>query len=307
MLGASSTPHIVVQIHVEPGETKTIDPPLRPGDYRIRAPQYDDQHEVQWNGETGFPEITAVAGGLGLGAASPTGKIRLINNSGKRVTFVIEELEWRADALTGDQAIARAAFRRYCPDQLLRPGDDVRISNVALMFTDLKGSTSLYEAIGDAAAYKLVSDHFVYLTEIIESLRGTVVKTIGDAIMAAFSDGADAAAAGIMLQSGIGDFNKGRDDGGVILKVGLHQGSCIAVTADGRLDYFGSMVNLAARLQGQSQGGDIVLSTDLVDEVGQEHLTQNPLDFEMIQESGTLRGLGEPVSYWRMVKRSGTS
>ena len=132
-----------------------------------------------------------------------------------------------------NQAIARAAFRRFCPEQLLRPGDDVRISNVVLLFTDLKGSTSLYEAIGDAAAYKLVRDHFEYLTEVVEAHHGTLIKTMGDAIMAAFSDGWDAVTAAIRLQSGVADFNHGREDGGVILKIGLHQGATDHVLLEG--------------------------------------------------------------------------
>ena len=162
---------------------------------------------------------------------------------------------------------------------------------MVLLFTDLKGSTSLYEAIGDAAAYKLVRDHFVYLTDVVEAHRGTLIKTMGDAIMAAFTDGWDAVTAAIQLQTGVADFNRGRDDGGVVLKIGLHQGSCIAVTADGKLDYFGSMVNLAARLQGESQGGDIVLSNDLVDAVQVADLMPEAQRFEMTKASASLRGL----------------
>lgn len=306
MLGASTTPHIVVQRHVEPGEELIIDPPLSPGAYRIRAPQLEGQHDIEHGGE-GFPELVAKSGRLELGGPGATGRIALRNLGTGRATFVIEELAWRKNAVTGDQAIARAAFRRYCPDQLLRPGDDVRISNVVLLFTDLKGSTSLYEAIGDAAAYKLVRDHFVYLTDVVEAHRGTLIKTMGDAIMAAFSDGWDAVTAAIRLQSGVADFNRGRDDGGVVLKIGLHQGSCIAVTADGRLDYFGSMVNLAARLQGESHGGDIVLSTDLVDAVQVADLMPEAQRFEMAQASASLRGFDHPVGYWRLTLQDGAS
>ena len=56
------------------------------------------------------------------------------------------------------------AFRRLCPEQLLRPGDNAEIGWIAIMFTDLKGSTELYDALGDAAAYSLVRDHFAFLS-----------------------------------------------------------------------------------------------------------------------------------------------
>ena len=307
MLGASTTPHILVQRHVDPGHAMTVDPPIRPGTIRVRAPQLDNQHDIDWDGTVGFPVVTARHGRLELGDAGPNGEIRLVNDGTGRVTFVVEELAWRTDALTGDQAIARSAFRRYCPDQLLRPGDDVRISNVVLLFTDLKGSTSLYEAIGDTAAYKLVRDHFAYLRDVVEAERGTLIKTMGDAIMAAFSDGADAVTAALWLQLGIAGFNQGREDGGVILKIGLHQGSCIAVTADDRLDYFGSMVNLTARLQGESRGGDIVLSTALVDAVDPAALMPDGQEFDMTRETGVLRGFDQLVAFWRLVLRDDTS
>lgn len=302
MMGASSVPHILVQRHVEAGETMHIDPPIAPGSYRLRAPQLVGQHDTEWSGEGGFPEVQANDGRLELGPASPHGEILLKNESSGRVTFMLEKLTWRDDALTGDQAIARAAFRRFCPGQLLRQGDEVQISNVALLFTDLKGSTSLYEALGDAQAYTLVRDHFDFLLKVVEARRGTLIKTMGDAIMAAFSDGRDAVAAAIELQTGVAAFNEGRDDGGVVLKIGVHQGACIAVTADGKLDYFGSMVNMAARLQGESAGGDIVLSSPLAEAVGPDALNAPDGRFVPKQESGILRGFDHPVPFWRLTQ-----
>ena len=93
----------------------------------------------------------------------------------------------------------------------------------------------------------------------------------------------------------------------MILKIGLHQGACIAVTADGRLDYFGSMVNLSARLQGESRGGDIVLSTDLVEAVDPGELMPEGQDYEMTEESASLRGFDHPVAYWRLVLLDGAT
>jgi len=78
------------------------------------------------------------------------------------------------------------AFRRLCPEQLLRPGDDVEIGRVAIVFTDLQGSTKLYDALGDATAFHLVRDHFAFLSERVERHNGLIVKTVGDAVMAAF-------------------------------------------------------------------------------------------------------------------------
>ena len=82
---------------------------------------------------------------------------------------------------------------------------------------------------------------------------GAVVKTIGDAVMASFGDPADAVKAALAMQA------RDRCDHELVLKLGIHVGPSVVVTLNDRLDYFGSTVNMAARLQGQSQGGDIVL------------------------------------------------
>jgi class 3 adenylate cyclase len=178
--------------------------------------------------------------------------------------------------------IAMPAFRRLCPEQLLRPGDDVEIGRVAIVFTDLQGSTKLYDALGDATTFHLVRDHFAFLSERMERHNGFIVKTVGDAVMAAFHDPADAVRAVLSIQDEVADFNRGRRDGGVILKVGLHLGSCIAVTAGGVLDYFGSTVNTASRLEHQCRGGEVIKGRMLS------------------EDSATLRGLSEPVRFVRV-------
>lgn len=300
MMGAPSVPHIKVQRHVGPGESLEIDPPLRPGGYRLRTTQAGPQTDVDWDGEMGFPTVLAQDGDIIAGPPAPAGKVLLENRTQRNLTFVIEELAWRQDALTGDRAIVLPAFRQYCPEQILRPGDDVAIANVVLLFTDLKGSTSLYEALGDGAAYNLVRDHFDYLTALVEGHGGVLVKTIGDAVMAAFAQPEQAVQATMAAQMGIAEFNRDREDGGVILKLGLHQGPCIAVTTDLRLDYFGSTVNVAARLQGESLGHDVVLSDTLMSAPGVREILANSPVAAPVQETAILRGVEKPVRLWRI-------
>lgn len=300
MMGAPSVPHIKVQRHVGPGAALEIDPPLRPGRYRLRTTQAGDQTDIDWDGEQGFPTVIAEGDRILAGAPGDKGTIVLANRTERNLTFVIEEFAWRRDALTGDRAIALPAFRQYCPEQILRPGDDVAIANVVLLFSDLKGSTSLYESLGDGPAYNLVRDHFDYLTALIEAQGGVLVKTIGDAVMAAFTDPASAVRAALAAQTGISEFNRDRGDGGVVLKLGLHQGPCIAVTTDLRLDYFGSTVNVAARLQGESRGRDIVLSDALMTAPGVRELLAGSQAAPAVRETASLRGVERPTLLWRI-------
>src|SRR6202047_1776159 len=131
------------------------------------------------------------------------------------------------------------------------------------MFTDLKGSTELYDALGDVTAYNLVRDHFVFLLERVQQNHGFVVKTVGDAVMAAFSRPDDAVRAALAIQDDVASFNSARGGGNatpIVLKLGLHAGSCIAVTTGDALDYFGATVNIAARLEHQCRGGEVIVS-----------------------------------------------
>jgi class 3 adenylate cyclase len=165
------------------------------------------------------------------------------------------------------------------------------------VFTDLQGSTKLYDALGDATAFHLVRDHFAFLSERVERHNGLIVKTVGDAVMAAFHDPADAMRGVLSIQDEVADFNRGRRGGGVILKLGLHLGSCIAVTAGGVLDYFGSAVNTASRLEHQCRGGEVIVSEAvLADSEAREALKGRAVT----EDSAMLRGLSEPVRFVRV-------
>jgi class 3 adenylate cyclase len=78
--------------------------------------------------------------------------------------------------------------------------------------------------------------------------------------MASFADHESAIAAAFDIQDDIALFNDEQGELAIALKIGLHEGQCIAVTNDDYLDYFGSTVNMAARLQSEAQGGEVVLS-----------------------------------------------
>jgi len=300
MMGAQSTPHIIVQRDVGPDETLDLEISLPAGAYRVRTAEAGSSFDFDSDGMAGpFPAVIALgADDIVAGEPGLPGHVRFENKSERRLAFVIEDQAWRDDALTGDQAITMAAFRELLPHQVVRPGEEVNVGEVTLLFTDLKGSTSLYADIGDAMAYRLVRDHFDFLRAAVRDHHGSVVKTIGDAVMASFGEPADAIDAALAMQSGVADFNDGRDDGGIVLKLGLHNGACIGVNTDGTLDYFGNMVNITARLEGQSLGGDIVLSQSLADD---PEVARRLIDCPQNTEQVTLRGVRDPVAIVRLL------
>jgi class 3 adenylate cyclase len=147
---------------------------------------------------------------------------------------------------------------------VLAPDQQIGIENLSIFFTDLKGSTSLYEEIGETSTFNRVRTHFQFLTQRIRRHEGAIVKTIGDAVMAVFSLLERAIQAALEIQSEIEDFNRSLAlDPPLIIKIGIHHGPAIAVNANDRLDYFGRTVNIAARVQRESLGGDVVLTQEL--------------------------------------------
>ena len=296
LFGPMSTPHVKIQVALEPGETRTVPAKLKAGDYRLRTLEIGGEIDLGFDGGA-FPEIVLDGEDIRTGAAAADGSIAAANRGDRRRTLIVESREWVSDALTAERATTLQTFRDLFSDQVLRPGDEVAISQVALMFTDLRGSTALYERVGDAGAYRLVREHFAFLAKVIRERNGNIVKTIGDAVMAAFTDPADAVQAALAVQRNVADFNGSLDGEDLVIKLGLHCGACIAVTLNDRLDYFGSTINMAARLQGESDGGDIVLSEALIDDPAVAALLAG---YALASESRELKGFDAPIRFKRL-------
>ncbi len=262
LMSPASTRHVKVQCDLEPGQTRVETAELADGHYRIRTLEIGGECEVELYGGA-VPQIEIGADAVMLGDPGAPGEVQMVNADGRPRTLVIENTALSEHALTGSKVIVSSAFRELCPEQILRAGDSVEIDKVAILFSDLKGSTALYEKIGDARAFALVRDHFEYLEQHIKRHNGTVVKTIGDAVMASFAEGGAAISAAFDIQDNIAQFNDSNDGMEIELKIGVHEGQSISVTTDNFLDYFGSTVNMAARLQAQAMGGEIVLSQEI--------------------------------------------
>jgi class 3 adenylate cyclase len=144
------------------------------------------------------------------------------------------------------------------------------------------------------------------LTRAVREHDGAVVKTIGDAVMAAFADPANALVAALAIRDDIARFNRdvANETGAevaIVVKLGLHAGPCIAVTLNDRLDYFGRAVNLAARLQGESKGGDIVLSQAMAEELSQSAgVAERLRDLAPAAEMARVKGFAEPIALLRI-------
>jgi class 3 adenylate cyclase len=165
--------------------------------------------------------------------------------------------------VTGATLLTNQTFRRIFRGETVQGAEGIGVRDVTVLFTDLKGSTALYERIGDLRAFALVNQHFDRLGAVITSHNGAIVKTIGDAVMAAFGNPVDAVRAALEMRKQIAAFNREQGAEDVVLKIGVHRGPSIAVTLNESLDYFGHTVNVAARVQGLAGADEIFVTDDV--------------------------------------------
>jgi class 3 adenylate cyclase len=197
--------------------------------------------------------------------------------------------------LTGSRLLTNQTFRKLFRSETVQAEDGIAVRDVTILFTDLKGSTALYERIGDIEAFAIVHAHFDRLASVVQTHGGAVVKTIGDAVMAVFADPVRAAHAALDMLAQIEDFNRERGRHDVVLKIGLHRGPSIAVTLNENLDYFGQTVNVAARVQALADADEIFVTDDVFGEPG----VAGVLAGAQSQEA-QLRGIQRPVRVHRV-------
>ena len=203
----------------------------------------------------------------------------------------------------GLDLLAVPAFWELFAGDAPAPDESLRIGRVAILFTDLRASTAMYAKRGDPRAYRLVRDHFAILGETIARNGGALVKTIGDAVMASFSSGADAVRASLEAQVELSA--RAEDLGGeLVLKAGVHAGACLIVTLNGRLDFFGGAVNTAARTLGLSHGRDCVVTDAVMSDI-EAMVGRGAPQFHIAESfDAELRGIPAPVHVHRLVAPS---
>ena len=200
-------------------------------------------------------------------------RLSVENRTGKRVLPGIwiagDELHdfmaKRRPFVTAKRLLTNQTFRDIYRTDTLDIDQRLKITSLTFLFTDLKGSTTLYERVGDLAAFDLVRSHFRLLNEIVASEAGAVIKTIGDAVMATFPTPDRAMAAALRMREAMHDLNRQHGSEDLLLKIGIHEGPCLAVMLNERQDYFGQTVNIAARVQGLADSRAIFTTSPVVD------------------------------------------
>ncbi|MGT2472142.1 DUF5939 domain-containing protein [Paraburkholderia terrae] len=260
---------------------------------------------ITYDGQRFTPAVSGVPSGPAVFEVNNTGPKRgslLLINWPPEIVAMPEKPTLEFDPyVSGGMLLTRQTFRKLFRSERVDEDEGLGIRQVTFLFTDLKGSTALYELLGDLNAYALVREHFAFLDEVARRHAGVIVKTIGDAVMAAFSRPVDTVAAALDILQEIGHFNREHGEPAIILKMGAHCGPSIVVTLNENLDYFGQTVNIAARVQSFADAGEICLTEALYTASGvRELLAGNNLE----EFDAPLRGVEGNARVYRVTGRS---
>jgi len=256
-----------MNIELERGESHSLVVELKEGNYYIliagekkamnlvvidgKAPQ---AQKISFAYRNGLPPLT-----IAVAKEGPAEIVIVNKERGKKVmTFArLGPPRWPSAAVVS----SLQDFRDLFSSEMLSLNETFSIENLGFLFTDLKGSTEMYERLGDAQAFALVKEHFYIMERLVRAHNGAIVKTIGDAVMAVYTEPREALRTAVEMIEAFDDMDTARKlKNAIIVKVGIHHGPCIAVSLNERIDYFGTTVNIAARVQGLSDGRDVMAS-----------------------------------------------
>ncbi len=216
-----------------------------------------------------------------------------------------ELLGRRRPFVTAKRLLTNQVFRDLYGTNTIDADQRLKITSLTFLFTDLKGSTELYERVGDLAAFELVRAHFKVLNDIVSAEAGAVVKTIGDAVMATFSTPDRAVAAALRMREAMrhlgngGNGANGHNGEDLLLKIGIHEGPCLAVVLNDRQDYFGQTVNIAARVQALANSRTILATGPVVTHPQASSLLEKS-GLRPVSQSRALRGIADEVAVYEI-------
>ena len=299
--GTAGRPHVFAQIVLGPRQSQRVVAPLPAGELLVRS-VYGPGSLLLSPPHPRALSIVLRPEGLALEPGDPanvpegeTGLSFRSEVDGPPAVVVVERVGWEADWVSAATLTTVPEFHSLFAGEAPHSRSEISVGRITLLFSDLQGSTALYQRLGDPRAFSLVEGHFERLERVVDECDGALVKTMGDAVMAAFASSAQAVRAALAMHETIARSEAGI--AGLKLKVGIHTGTCLAVRANGRLDFFGNAVNLAARAQAQSKGGDVVVTEAVLQdpEVTRllEGLAREPFE-------ARLKGIDLPQRLWRV-------
>ena len=293
--GPDSKAHRVLQQYIGVGEDRFPQLELEEGTYLFRTHNHeghlilhvredgDDNISISiQDQEIQYQEITI----------STTPNLIIRNHSSQKNVCFIDKMNWKSEAIYASEVSSSPDFKTLFAKETLKDTSKVNASEVTMLFTDLMNSTELYVQEGDESAIGRVMGHFKIIEQIVAEERGGIVKTIGDSVMAVFWEPVSALKAVQRIQqiftasSSVGESFK--------IKAGIHYGDCTAVNLNGRIDYFGTTVNIASRLVDIASEKEVMISESVFNHPDVRlYLQKNEKTFFVKEAMKELKGFDE--------------
>jgi class 3 adenylate cyclase len=266
--GPSHSPHVAAQVRLRAGESFDLDLSLDEGAYRIRGPQLP--HSIEFRVQPDGPRSRwqwSLSNGLSLGyeRALRTGgqQLSITNDFDQEVIVRVERMASREDALTAAQAANLALFRELFPGEVVSTGKGVCVSDITMLVIVLVDAGHLYESLGDQRAFQIINDFFKILENRIRLDGGALIKSLGEGIVATFSNSAAAVRAAVNLAADLKQANIHDSGNGAFLlgvRAAINRGSAMATTINGNLDYFGVTVHQVMHILALARPSELVMS-----------------------------------------------
>lgn len=286
-------PHVMAAFHVGAASRRKVSTTL-PEAVLLRVQGKPTTKGVLVSTEDSpFGHVTVTISSDGIVAtvapcASDEAGLTISNTTDRSATMLVERSGWESEFVRGSLLLTMPNALDLFATAAPATGLSVSVGAATVLFTDLTGSTALYERLGDARAFGIVQQHFRETAALVVGAEGTIVKTMGDAVMAMFPSARHALRAAIAIVKRAG--TDASDQNALGVKVGFHTGPCLMVRANDRIDVFGTTVNLASRLQARARAGEVVMLESMWDELA----AAGALDDEKLKPArfrAVLRGL----------------
>ncbi len=292
-------PHIKLQKYLAPKETLETKLNLGIGVYRLRIKgssvvgtlnitDTESAQVVNWSNEANQNYLS-----------SKNPLVRIANTDDKPHLFAIEETSWDPFALKPAYIFSLQEFHDLFSAESISSDLKLELGLQTILFTDIVGSSNLYEEQGDSKTFIQVKRHFEEINKYVKENDGAIIKTIGDAVMAVFPSPQKAIAASMDL---VKTFD-GKNLNGIRLRVSIHYGQCIAVNLNSGIDYFGKTVNIAAKIQKLAGASQIVFTKEYKENLDVEkYLESNNIILEELQYE--IPGMKDQYTIYRINART---
>ena len=168
--------------------------------------------------------------------------------------------------------------------------------NIAIMLTDIKGFTSKTASFSRAQTQELLTRHKELVLPVILRFHGRLVKTIGDAFLAAFDSPTDAVLCGVDIQQVLRDYNADKDQPQKIeIRIAINAGE-VAIHDDG--DIYGDPVNITSRLESIAEAGEVFFTEAVYLAMNKREVPSSEIGYRQF------KGITDKIKVYRVLRET---